>query len=174
MDIFPTVLDTLGIEIPAGIDGISLLPLLRGQNWQGRDYLMTYFLGSGIWGSPMVAITDGEYGYIYNGWSDGQRRLRGHANSGPTLRAMENSTNPEVMSRAAFAEFRVKEELYDYRRDENALNNLFVDEQYADVLRRLREALFDETRESSFPMRDGLCEHFRLQSSAADICDIAQ
>jgi arylsulfatase A-like enzyme len=36
LDVLPTVLDQLGIEVPAGIDGISLLPLLRGERTRPR------------------------------------------------------------------------------------------------------------------------------------------
>jgi arylsulfatase A-like enzyme len=36
VDVLPTVLDQLGIEAPGGIDGVSLLPLLRGERTPGR------------------------------------------------------------------------------------------------------------------------------------------
>ncbi len=47
VDIFPTVLDLLDISIPAGLDGISLVPAIRGESlpplWAygetGRDYV---------------------------------------------------------------------------------------------------------------------------------------
>jgi arylsulfatase A-like enzyme len=47
VDIFPTVLDALGLPIPGGLDGVSLLPVIEGQPapplWAygetGRDYV---------------------------------------------------------------------------------------------------------------------------------------
>ena len=41
LDIFPTLFDALGIEGPSGVDGKSLLPLLRGENQELPVYAET-------------------------------------------------------------------------------------------------------------------------------------
>ncbi len=40
VDIFPTVLDMLGIELPGGLDGESLLPLFGGGRIEGREFIV--------------------------------------------------------------------------------------------------------------------------------------
>jgi arylsulfatase A-like enzyme len=39
IDVFPTLLDQAGMPVPAGVDGESLLPLLRGEPLQRRNLL---------------------------------------------------------------------------------------------------------------------------------------
>jgi arylsulfatase A-like enzyme len=42
VDVLPTVLDTLAINLPAGIDGASLLPLAAGEPWKGGNRAVSY------------------------------------------------------------------------------------------------------------------------------------
>ena len=42
VDIMPTLLDLLSIAPPAGMDGRSSAPLLRGDNEDRRDYVITH------------------------------------------------------------------------------------------------------------------------------------
>jgi arylsulfatase A-like enzyme len=49
VDVVPTILDYLGIEAPAAIDGRSLLPLLAGRGLEGR---VTFSEGSRVAGAP--------------------------------------------------------------------------------------------------------------------------
>ncbi|MEK6869671.1 MAG: sulfatase-like hydrolase/transferase, partial [Nanoarchaeota archaeon] len=45
IDIFPTLLDILDIEIPDNIDGVSLLPLATNEGDYGRDYVKSELFG---------------------------------------------------------------------------------------------------------------------------------
>ncbi|WP_135557008.1 sulfatase family protein [Paenibacillus cymbidii] len=40
VDLIGTLTELVGLDIPQGWDGQSFLPVLRGQTWQGRDYLV--------------------------------------------------------------------------------------------------------------------------------------
>ena len=40
-DIIPTIMDILGMDIPEGIDGISMLPLIKGETETHRDMLLS-------------------------------------------------------------------------------------------------------------------------------------
>ncbi len=65
-DIMPTLLDCAGIEIPASVEGRSLLPMLRGgANDDWRPYLHGEHP---TFGSSMHYITDGKSKYI---WTSG-------------------------------------------------------------------------------------------------------
>lgn len=58
VDLYPTILDILDVELPTSVDGTSLLPLIKGEKDQVReDTLYGYF---GKW----INYTDGQYTYF--------------------------------------------------------------------------------------------------------------
>ncbi len=54
MDLGPTILELAGVEVPAELEAISLLPALEGQDWPGRDYVFAEQAKDGI-------LTDTEF-----------------------------------------------------------------------------------------------------------------
>ncbi|MFE5321931.1 sulfatase [Paenibacillus sp. NPDC056579] len=40
VDVIATIAELAGLEVPSGWDGKSFLPALRGEHWEGRDYLV--------------------------------------------------------------------------------------------------------------------------------------
>ena len=48
MDLGPTILDLAGVPVPATMDATSLLPVLEGDAWQGRDYVFAEHGRDGI------------------------------------------------------------------------------------------------------------------------------
>lgn len=76
MDVMPTLLDAAGVTSPAGVDGRSLLPLLRGERWD-RPHLhgeMAVCGGAQDYGgcaTGMQFLTDGRWKYI---WEPGPGR----------------------------------------------------------------------------------------------------
>jgi arylsulfatase A-like enzyme len=70
-DILPTLLDCAGIAAPDGIDGISLLPLVRGERETVRDWLHGEHT---LFGQSVQWLTDGHWKYAW--WSgNGQQQL---------------------------------------------------------------------------------------------------
>lgn len=63
-DIMPTVLDFAGVPIPDTVDGLSLLPLLRGERPAWRDYLHIEH-GYGINDMPHHTLTNGREKFIW-------------------------------------------------------------------------------------------------------------
>jgi arylsulfatase len=68
MDVMPTLLDVGGAPVPAGVDGASLLPLLRdevqpGDGW--REYVHGECAEVPSSGSGMQYVTDGRQKYIW-------------------------------------------------------------------------------------------------------------
>ena len=120
--------------------------LLRGGKQKGRDMVFTVFhQTAGRRNYPMRAVQTRKFGYIYNAWSDGKTIFRNESQSGLTFRAMQTAArkDPALRARVRFFLYRVKEELYDYENDPNALRNLVGRSEYEPVLRRLRKALSD-------------------------------
>ena len=74
LDIAPTVLSAAGIKIPAGMQGKSLLPLLKTKKVQGRDAMYYHYYENGEHAvSPHFGISTGRYKLIrfytrVNGW----------------------------------------------------------------------------------------------------------
>lgn len=59
IDIYPTVLDALGIEPPRSIQGISLKPLMEGRPHPGARFVFSDF-----WEKSSYAVRDASYSYI--------------------------------------------------------------------------------------------------------------
>jgi arylsulfatase A-like enzyme len=55
LDLCPTLLGYTQQESPAGWDGRSFLPALRGRNWNGRDWLV---IGQGAWSAQRSVRVD--------------------------------------------------------------------------------------------------------------------
>lgn len=64
-DVLPTVLDLNGVDVPADMDGMSLLPLLTGHDVPWRKYVdlehATSYWADNYW----CALTDGKIKYIW-------------------------------------------------------------------------------------------------------------
>jgi arylsulfatase A-like enzyme len=82
-DILPTVMDILGIEIPEGVDGISMLPLIRGETATHRDKLVSigaqhedYFLVSEFDGETRTRLETGLRPSLVNIDEETRERLR--------------------------------------------------------------------------------------------------
>ncbi len=67
VDVLPTLLDHLGIEVPPGIDGLSLLPLLRGE--RARPRIVVCSGAVSVFGAhipPRFSLFSGPYHLICN------------------------------------------------------------------------------------------------------------
>ena len=64
MDLMPTILDMLGMDIPEDLDGISLLPAMRGEKIE-REYIHGECSQLETIGTGMQYLTDGKEKYIW-------------------------------------------------------------------------------------------------------------
>ncbi len=145
IDIYPTVCEHLGIERPSFLQGVSLLPLLRGQTTSVREEI---FAGS-TWHAayePQRAIRTTRHKYIRR-WGD--RRT-------PVLPNTDDGPSKDLLLANGWAEREIpKEQLYDLVFDPNEANNLIDDPVYQPVAVDLRERLEEWMRDTEDPLLAG-------------------
>ncbi len=153
VDLLPTLLDVAGLPAAPGMDGRSFAPVLRGEIQSGRDFVVTeYNENSGGFRHPMRSIVTKDFAYIFNPWSNGQRVMATATKGTVTYRRMVAlaKADPKVAARLDLFERRVPEELYDYRADADALENLVARPEHRAQLDRLTgqlEAWMVQTRD---------------------------
>ncbi len=141
IDFLPTVLEATGEKKPAGMDGVSFLPILEGRRQGGRDKVFTQFHEtSGRKRFPMRCIQNERFGYLFNPWSDGERVFKNESQSGRTFKAMQAGaeTDKAIAERVDLFTHRVVEEFYDFEKDPDALHNLIDNPEYKDAIDRMR------------------------------------
>jgi len=129
IDLAPSLLDAAGLPNLDAADGFSLLPILAGKDQPERDKVFTSI--NTIWADKpyhMRAVNDGDFLYIWNGWSDGTYEFKNESMNGLTFKAMEEAakSDPAIAARVEFLVHRVTEELYDIRKDPDCLHNLIA------------------------------------------------
>jgi arylsulfatase A-like enzyme len=107
VDLWPTVLDLLGLEPPSGIDGRSLVPLIlasaRGED-SGEELRAVAHLDSD-WGkrdrgpTPTVAVTDGPFRYVRTERSGRKREQLFDARRDPDELDDRAAEDPEELER---------------------------------------------------------------------------
>jgi N-sulfoglucosamine sulfohydrolase len=145
IDVYPTVCEHLGIERPPFLQGVSLMPLLRGQESSVRDEI---FAGS-TWHAayePQRAIRTTRHKYI--------RRFGDRLT--PVLPNTDDGPSKELLLRNGWAEHEIpQEQLYDLLFDPNEAENLAGDPDYAPVLDELRGRLDAWMVETEDPLLAG-------------------
>jgi len=145
IDFFATFMEAAGLPAPDGLDGRSLVPLLKGGKQDGRDYVFTqidYTIGGPA--KPMRCIQDRKFGYIFNAFSDGKFEYKNN-NEGRTFKAMQEAgkSDPAIQQRVDMFRHRVPQEFYDLRKDPECTKNLIGSAEHQKLIRsyqkRLRE-----------------------------------
>jgi len=155
IDFMPTVLEALGVEPPAGMDGRSFLPLLRGEPQAGRERVFTCFHETAAKRRyEMRCVQDSRFGYIYNAWADGQTRFGNESQSGLTFNAMQRAaeTDARIAGRVHHFLYRTPEELYDFAADPDALVDLTGRPEHRTQLAQMRRELLAWMREKADPI----------------------
>jgi len=146
IDLMPTLLDATGVAAPSGMDGRSFLPVLRGENQEGRDVVFTQFhQTAGRRNYPMRCIQSRRFGYIFNPWSNGTRVFKNESQVGRTMQAMRKAAEADLdlAKRVDLFLYRVPEEFYDFENDPDALYNLIDDPKYASEIESLQRQMAD-------------------------------
>ncbi|WP_440877474.1 sulfatase family protein [Thalassotalea sp. PLHSN55] len=152
IDFFPTVLDAVGLPIPDEVDGRSILPLLKGQKQTDRHEVYTqvdYKIGGPA--TPMRAVQDERFGYIFNPWSKAGANYR-NSNEGDITKALKASGNKEQLARLKMFRERVVEEFYDLKKDPHSVNNLINHPEYQKIIQEYQKRLVNWMEKNSDPV----------------------
>ena len=166
VDLLPTLLDLVGLPHPKGMDGRSFAAVLRGQNQEGRDFVVTeYNENAGGNRHPMRSIITKDFAYIFNPWSNGQRVMATATKGTVTYRRMQAlaKTDPNVAARLTFFDHRVPEELYNYATDADALENLIDRAEF----KGQRDQLIKQLDSWMVQTNDPMLEVFRARANLA-------
>ena len=168
-DVAPTVLEAAGVEIPAGMTGRSLMPLLTskasGQIDPTRDHVVLGRERHG-WnrepniGYPMRAIRTKDYLYIRN--FKPERQPGCDHDPGPSMTYLLENRNREPVQRffKLFFEPRPEEELYLLAKDPYQMNNVVSDPSMAEIKKELRDLLETHLKQTGDPRMSGQGDAF--------------
>jgi N-sulfoglucosamine sulfohydrolase len=144
VDIMPTLLELLAVKGPAGMDGRSWGPLLRGEKQDGRDFVITHVntVSSGL-SLPQRCIRTKDWALMFHGWTDGTAKFRVEAMSGITFKALETAGATDARIGARVKQLRVGEPLafFNEQTDPSERANVLTDPHYAAEIRRLAAQL---------------------------------
>ncbi len=144
VDLLPTLLDLFELPQPEGMDGRSFLPLLRGEPQSGRDFVFKeHNLNAGGFSNPMRAVESSRYLYIFNPWSNGERKMATATAGTSTYRQLKKlaATDTAIAARMQLFDYRLVEEFYDMENDPAALNNLITHPDHQTALAEYRKQM---------------------------------
>jgi N-sulfoglucosamine sulfohydrolase len=161
IDILPTVLDLLGLTKPEGLDGVSWLPLLRGEETPGRDYVFAQIdsVKSGR-KFPGRCIRSRTHAYIWNSWADGKTQFKSAAMSKrESWRAIIEAAehDPKLKARVEHFIYRCPEEFYDEENDPDDRRNLIKETRYHSQIEEMKALLLAHMEKTG----DRLATEFR-------------
>lgn len=161
LDFTPTWLEVAGLPPIAGLDGRSLVPILKGGIQPGRDAVFCYYYRTGAEGSyPMRAIHTSSDTYIWNVWSDGKTKYKAENMAGLTWKAMLEAakSNPEIRRRCEIYSFREPEEYFVHSSDKGERMNRIADPSCRARIDELRRLLQKQLSETGDPLAEAFAK----------------
>lgn len=144
VDLLPTLIEAAGGVAPAGLDGKSILPVLRGKTQRHADYVYGIQTTKGIInggaGYPIRSVRDRRYKFIRNLTPEREFTNVLTREGQPSIIG-DWEKLPAGKARAAAYRRRPAEELYDLHTDPAELTNRAADPRLAKVKSRLAARL---------------------------------
>jgi arylsulfatase A-like enzyme len=145
LDVYPTLCELVGIERPDFLQGLSLLPLVRGETSSIRDALFAEMTWHAAY-EPQRAVRTERWKYV---------RRFGHR-AKPVLCNCDDSPSKDVLLRMGWADRMVAmEQLYDLVLDPNEAVNLVDEPARAETLQEMRNRLLAWMQDTSDPLLHG-------------------
>lgn len=160
IDLAPTFLEAAGVDVPAFMDGESLLDVVRDARLRKRrektfscfNYMNNYPEKDEQFPTytrdladkhdnyrPMRAVHSRRFTYIWNGWANGRNEIPLEMSSSQIMRRLLQSTGHA--DRARFEALRAREEFYDTEADPGCLVNRIDDPALAAMVSEFRREL---------------------------------
>lgn len=145
VDVLPTLCELLGIAPPPWLDGVSFLPVLRGQADEARDELFAEVTYHAAY-EPMRCARTRRWKYV--------RRFDGR--SRPVLPNCDASPSKDVWLAAGWRDRPVEaEQLFDLTFDPNECRSVVAEPFAADALADMRRRLDEYMRRTADPLLAG-------------------
>lgn len=132
IDVFPTLCDMMGLEKPAWLEGVSLLPVITGEKAEVREHLFTEITFHASF-EPVRAVRTQRYKYIRHFDPEFPTQVMPNIDDGYSKRFLmqHGLAQREIPA----------EELYDLYFDPNERNNLSAKADMQPILAQLRDTL---------------------------------
>lgn len=161
IDYLPTLLDIMGMPHPERLDGRSWLPLIKGEGWEKRDYVVTYLnqLSSGV-DYPTRVVQDARYALIFSPWSDGRLKYVSESMWGLTFAAMQDVAKTDAVMAARVEQLLVGTPyaFFDREADPGQRVNLIDRPEHQAKIKQMQEHLLREMERTVDPQ----LENFRI------------
>jgi N-sulfoglucosamine sulfohydrolase len=145
VDVLPTLLDLIDLEVPDGLTGRSFLPLLTGGEYDRRERVFAEMTWHDEY-NPVRAIRTKRYKYIRSFWQLPMVYLAQDVYASEAGREVREAYR---------APFRPYEELYDLRSAPREDDNVAFEPRYQDVRVDLSRRLHEWMVETNDPLLDG-------------------
>jgi N-sulfoglucosamine sulfohydrolase len=154
VDLMPTILELLGVAACPGLDGRSLVPLLRGESQDGRDHVVTHVntISSGRSLTQRCVRTSGR-SLMFHAWSGGEKPFRVEAMNGLSFAAMAEAarSDPRIRARVEQLVHGSPLAFYDLESDPDERRNRINDPRCRVEVERLAGLLLAEMKRTGDP-----------------------
>lgn len=147
VDVMPSLLELLAVKPPAGMDGRSWVPLLKGEMQPDRDFVITHVntVSSGK-SLAQRCVRTKDRALMFHAWVGGSDKFRVEAMSGLSFAAMNASTDAKIQKRVKQLVEGEPLMLFDIAADPTERKNLVSDPKYANDVVVLSEKLLAHMR----------------------------
>lgn len=165
IDYMPTILDAVNLPQVPGMDGRSFLSLLQGKSQDRESVFTAYYSTAAKREYPMRCFQTKKYGYIYNAWSNQEKKFVSSAVNDLTYDAMVEAAknDEEIAKRVDMFDYRVREEFYDFNNDPDGLNNLIDDSEYQNKINEIKTKLLAKMRGSDDPLAETFANEMGIE-----------
>lgn len=144
IDFMPTILEVANVPAETELEGLSIVPLLKGRQQGDRDRVFVQLNENPNADlRPIRGIYTRDFVYIFSPWSNGERVATKESRWYRSWATMEQLAGENTLfkERFDFLKHRTVEELYAYSSDPDALNNLIDNPHYRKLADQLRSEL---------------------------------
>lgn len=152
VDVMPSLLELLAVQPPAGMDGRSWVPLLKGDTQPDRDFVITHVntVSSGK-SFAQRCIRTKDRALMFHAWVGGPNKFRVESMSGLSFAAMNASTDATIQARVKQLVDGETLMFFDTAADPTERTNLIHDPKHANDVAVLSRKLLAHMQKTNDP-----------------------